>query len=280
MRSDKIERKLEAIYRDKKSGASVLTRKLFGVLIDAVKEIDSVEDFYSLLNSIGDSLRRHHPLLFQLRNLVDTIRSFSRGVQDRDKILNGIRSLRVKFENSVSGIAENFKQFLSEKGKVSIATLSHSGTVFNSLVKAGDFINEVYVFRSCPRCEGEKMASLLFKSGFNVFVVNDFGLGYVIRKVDLFVSGCDVVFENGAILNKAGTLPLFMLAKEFEKDRVVLADFLKFVRAEVDIDEILDKTVEVKNKDKIKSLNLIFELVDKNFVSFYITEAEIIANKF
>jgi len=187
--------------------------------------------------------------------------------------------LENRFKNSGLKIAENFRRFLSERGKVSIATLSHSGTVLNSLVNARDFINEVYVFRSCPRCEGEKMVDLLFENGLNAFVVNDFALSYVLKMVDLVVSGCDAVFDDGSILNKAGTLPLFVLAKEFGKDRVVLADFLKLVYGKIEFAEILDKAVEVKNKGRVKSLSLIFEVVDKNFVTFYINEFGVIANK-
>jgi translation initiation factor 2B subunit (eIF-2B alpha/beta/delta family) len=271
VRSHRIDRKLKAIYRDKKSGASVLTTKLFSVLIDAIEEVDRVEDFNSLLISIGVELRKHHPLLFQLRNLIDIVRGFSKEVRDKEEILSEILSLRERFENSSSMVAESFMQFLSERGKVSIATLSHSGTVFNSLVKARDFINEVYIFRSCPKCEGEKMGDLLFKSGFNVFVVNDFGLSYVVRKVDLVVSGCDAVFEDGSILNKAGTLPLFVLAKNFGKVSVVLADFLKFVNERVNFDEIFKDAVELKSKGKVKELNLLFEIVDGTFITHYVT---------
>jgi translation initiation factor 2B subunit (eIF-2B alpha/beta/delta family) len=271
VRSHRIDRKLKAIYRDKKSGASVLTTKLFSVLIDAIEEVDGVEDFNSLLISIGVELRKHHPLLFQLRNLIDIVQGFSKEVRDKEEILSEILSLRERFENSASMVAEGFRQFLSERGKVSIATLSHSGTVFNSLVKARDFINEVYIFRSCPKCEGEKMGDLLFKSGFNVFVVNDFGLSYVVRKVDLVVSGCDAVFEDGSILNKAGTLPLFVLAKNFGKVSVVLADFLKFVNERVNFDEIFKDAVELKSKGKVKELNLLFEIVDGAFITHYVT---------
>lgn len=272
MRSYRIDRKLKAIYRDKKSGASVLTTKLFSVLIDAIEEVDGVEDFNSLLISIGVELRKHHPLLFQLRNLIDIAQGFSKEVRDKEEILSEILSLRERFENSSSMVAESFRQFLSERGKVSIATLSHSGTVFNSLVKARDFINEVYIFRSCPKCEGEKMGDLLFKSGFNVFVVNDFGLSYVVKKVDLVVSGCDAVFEDGSILNKAGTLPLFVLAKNFGKVSVVLADFLKFVNERVNFDEIFKDAVELKSKGKVKELNLLFEIVDGAFITHYVSD--------
>jgi translation initiation factor 2B subunit (eIF-2B alpha/beta/delta family) len=85
VRSYRIDRKLKAIYRDKKSGASVLTTKLFSVLIDAIGEVDRVEDFNSLLISIGVELRKHHPLLFQLRNLIDIVQGFSKEVRDKEE---------------------------------------------------------------------------------------------------------------------------------------------------------------------------------------------------
>ncbi len=280
MRNRKTDVKLKSIYEDKTSGASILSKKLFKILREKSSKVKSKQDFFNFLADLKNGLEKHHPLLFQLHNLIETI---SKSILNPEitSVFNEIKSIEKNFYGAGDKIARNFSVLLKEKGydKLSLATLSYSGTVLISLAHLKDKISKVYVFRSCPNCEGEKMAGLIAGLGLNVSLVNDFGLDYVLNKVNLVVSGCDAVFVNGDVLNKAGTSAIFKIAKSFGKETVVLFDFLKIIRKEITREKILNEMVETKKRNKFEKIDVIFDVVSFEFISYYVTDFGIFSNK-
>lgn len=280
MRKSKTDVKLKSIYEDKTSGVSILSKKLFKVLKEKSSKVKSKRDFLNFLADLKNGLERHHPLLFQLHNLVEIV---SRLISNREvaTVFDEIKRVEEDFSNAGDKIARNFSALLDEKGydKFSLATLSYSGTLLNSLAHTKDKISKVYVFRSCPNCEGEKMARLIANLGLNVSLVNDFGLDYVLNEVDLVVSGCDAVFVNGDVLNKAGTSAIFKIAKSLGKETIVLFDFLKIVRREIAHEKFLSGAVKVKKHKKFEKIEVIFDIVSSEFISYYVTDFGIFSNK-
>ncbi len=280
MHTRKIEEKLKSIYEDKTSGASILTKKLFKILKEKSLKVESKQNFLEFLADLKKELEKHHPLLFQLHNLVEII---SKSIADHESelVFDEIERIEKDFDEAGGKIAQNFLMLLSEKGydKFSLATLSYSGTVLNSLAQVRRRISRVYVFHSCPNCEGEKMARLISNLGLNVSLVNDFGLDYVLGEVDLVVSGCDAVFRSGDVVNKAGTSAIFKIAKSFGKETVVLFDFLKIVRREIEHEKILSEAIRVKKWKKFEKIDLIFEMVRSEFISYYVADFGIFSNK-
>jgi len=280
MRRKKVNALLRGIYEDKVSGSSILARKLFKILREKSSGVKSKEEFLDFLDNLKDGLKKHHPLLFQLHNLIDVVHKFAldHGVED---IYEGIKEIEDNFNSAGERIAENFLRWLKDGGynKFSLATLSYSGTVLNSLVYVKEMISKVYVFRSCPGCEGEKMSRRIAGAGLDVFLVNDFALDYVLSDVDLVVSGCDAIFENGDILNKAGTSAIFKLARSIGKETVVLSDSLKIVREKVSYEKILSKSIKTGKAKNVKKVDLIFEIVNSGFICYYITDRGIYTKK-
>ncbi len=272
--------KLRNFYEDKTSGSFILAIGLFKILKMKFAEVKDKSEFLSFLKILKRDIKKHHPLLFQLHNLVDVIYKItvSRGVEH---FLGELKTIEGNFKTAGDKIASNFLTWLNENGfyKFSVATLSYSGTVLNSLFYVGDRVSEVYIFRSCPNCEGEKMAKEASKRGLDVYLVNDFSLDYVLNNVDFIVSGCDAIFEGGHILNKAGTSAIFKLAKSVGKETVVLFDSFKIVREKFKREKILTQALNVEEKKGIKKIDLIFEIVLPEFISYYITDAGIFANK-
>ena len=78
MRNATIYAKLKKIYEDKTSGASILAGKLFSVLKEKARETERKDDFLYFLKALKRDLKKHHPLLFQLQNLVDIILTLAR----------------------------------------------------------------------------------------------------------------------------------------------------------------------------------------------------------
>ena len=285
MRNATIYAKLKKIYEDKTSGASILAGKLFSVLKEKARETERKDDFLYFLKALKRDLKKHHPLLFQLQNLVDIILTLARestqrvGSAKREDMFKVIKIVEERFKKASEKVADNFSRWLEANGlnKVSIATLSYSGTVLNAILHVKNKVSSVYVFRSCPKCEGDKMAKKLSDLGFNVFLVNDFGLDHVLGTVDLVVSGCDAVFENGDILNKAGTSPIFKIARLAGKETLVLCVFSKFVRMKPV--KNFKEFFTVGKRGNLKTIDVIFEVVGSDLITGYITDGGIFINK-
>lgn len=281
MMSGKIDVMLKRIYGDKKSGASILAEELFDVLEKLAVESKSKKEFLRFIGNLKNDLKRYHPLLFQLQNLVEFVRlALMRG--DKSEMLSTIKKVEERFKNASEKVAENFLIWLDENNfkKVSIATLSYSGTVLKCLSYAKDRISKVYVFRSCPRCEGDEMARKLVDEKFKVFLVNDFGADFVLNEVDLVVSGCDAIFKNGDVLNKAGTLTIFKIARMQGKDTIVLGDFSKFVNRKAIERKFFKQCFEIGKSGGVETVDVIFEIVSAKFIGYYITDAGILVNKY
>lgn len=273
--------KLKRIYEDKKSGASILSEKLLDVLSELAMEIKSRKEFLRFIWDLKNDLKKYHPLLFQLQSLTELIRlALLKGEEKRMFLI--VSEIEERFKNASDKVSENFLRWLDENNfkKVSVATLSYSGTVFKCLSCAKDRISKVYVFRSCPRCEGDELTRKLSDKKFKVFLVNDFGVDFVLRDVDLVVSGCDAIFKNGNVLNKAGTLTVFKIARTYGKDTVILGDFSKFVRYKVNKEKLFKRCFEMGKRGGVKTLDIIFEIVSPEFIGYYITDAGILVNRY
>lgn len=275
-----IDVSLREIYEDKVSGASLLANKLFQVIKRKAGEVKSRSEFLRFIKALNRDLKKHHPFLFQLQNLTEFIRLNLLQGSERD-FVEVVKRVESKFKNANDKIAFNFLMWLKENNfdKVSLATLSYSATVFNSIYEARDRISEVYVFRSCPKCEGDVMAMKLGEKDLKVFLVNDFGVDYIIDKVDFVISGCDAVFKNGNVLNKAGTSAVFKLARIQGKGTIVLADSLKFVNKEMLDKNLIKRMIEPGKKDKCETIDVIFETIASEYITHYITEVGIFRNK-
>ncbi|CUT01478.1 hypothetical protein [Candidatus Chrysopegis kryptomonas] len=280
MRNHKIEDKLREILQDKTSGASILSQKLIEVIKTKSLQTKSEKEFSTFLKKLQNDLKDNHPLLFQLHNVVYLIQKSlkSGGIK---VALTEIEKIEQGLNISIQKITENFLKWLNLKSikKFSTATLSYSGTVLNVLKNVRSKIHKVYIFRSCPNCEGETMAEKLAENGINVYLVNDFAIDYVLNNVDFVLSGCDAIFEDGKILNKAGTSSVFKLAKLSDKDTIVLADFLKITHLKFDYKKLARNAFTIKRKEKLTNLDLIFELVSAEFISNYITDFGIFTNQ-
>ncbi len=276
MRDEAIYVKLKKIYNDKTSGASILAGRLFSVLKEKARRSRNRNEFLRFLKDLKGDLKKYHPLLFQLQNLIDIVQST---LTRRVDIGETIVMIEKRFRMSNEKVASNFLEWLEARGlnKVSVATLSYSGTVFNAFLYAKDKISSVYIFRSCPKCEGDKMARKLQNKGFDVFLANDFALDYVLEKVEVVVSGCDAVFKNGNILNKAGTSAVFKIAKLAGKETLVLCDFSKFVRLKPTRN--FKQLFMMGKSGNVKTIDVVFEIVDSNLITGYITDVGIIVNR-
>ena len=83
-------------------------------------------------------------------------------------------------------------------------------------------------------------------TGAKIFLINDNEIGYYLEKVDIVLSGAEVILENGSILNRAGTLCLAIAANAASKKFYVFAESYKYLKriylTSSDIPQLLKRT--------------------------------------
>lgn len=69
-----------------------------------------------------------------------------------------------------------------------------------------------------------------FDDNYNidVKVIRDAEVGTLMESMDLVMVGAEAVLKNGGIINKVGTFPLAICAREMNKPLYVLAESFKF----------------------------------------------------
>jgi translation initiation factor eIF-2B subunit alpha len=122
-------------------------------------------------------------------------------------------------------VAEYFELHVMDGGKVLVH--GESRVVQEALVHAAKSGKDFQVFLTRS---GWKLKKQLEAANINVTNIDDMAIGYVMNKMDCVVLGAEGVCESGGIINQLGTLPLAIVAKQYNKPVYTLVESFKFVR--------------------------------------------------
>ncbi|WP_372965874.1 translation initiation factor eIF-2B [Marinobacter sp.] len=129
--------------------------------------------------------------------------------------------------------------------------------------------------QSSPGNEGYTLARELDELGVPVTVITDAQMGLFLQKADLILCGCDTWLGDGYFLNKSGSYPLALLAKERGKPFWVLADSFKDSTVghnEVSLEEMAGEELRAPTGPHITVRNIYFEPVPVHLVSGRVSE--------
>jgi ribose 1,5-bisphosphate isomerase len=87
---------------------------------------------------------------------------------------------------------------------------------------------EVIVTESRPKLQGILTAKELLKAGIRVTYCVDSAMGWVMKKTDRVLVGCDAILADGSVVNKIGTFPIALVAEKFGVPFLVAGETLKF----------------------------------------------------
>jgi translation initiation factor eIF-2B subunit alpha len=114
-----------------------------------------------------------------------------------------------------------------------VLTHGWSRVVSALLIRAATVHNKHFslvILEGRPDAGGIKAAKLYADAGIPTTVVLDSAMGHAMESVDLVICGAEGVVENGGIVNKIGTFPLGIVAREMGKPFYVAAESYKFAR--------------------------------------------------
>ncbi|XP_044757018.1 translation initiation factor eIF-2B subunit alpha [Coccinella septempunctata] len=167
-----------------------------------------------------------------------------------------------KLNESRDKIVKFTKDFIRPRSK--ILTHSRSRVVLQAFKDAAkrEIEFEVFVTISEPDRAGLKMCKELEDDGIPCTAILDSAVAYVMEQVDFVMVGAECVAESGGIVNKVGTFPMAICAKELKKRFYVLVESFKFSRIFPLNNRDIPKEYKYINPDNVIDLKRTHPLVD------------------
>ena len=195
--------KLQQIASDNVHGATYLTKELLELLC-------SLEG--QALQEVLKEAQYIQPMMASMYNLVSSFK------EEKEVCTRWWKEFEAANKRVVKKAAAMME------GKV-VMTHSFSSLVFEAILQARP--KKVICTLSAPKNEGADFAQKLCEAGIESELIIDAAMGLKVKEADAIFTGADGVGSFG-VVHKVGTLPLALLAKEFQKPLYCLAPRQKF----------------------------------------------------
>jgi ribose 1,5-bisphosphate isomerase len=242
------------------------------VSLKYLKEMAKRYGFGKRFFSACNELENARPTAVVLHKCVDTIKN-KRKTKTIDELIEDL-------EHSYQLISKNALRVFPKKKKIFVLTHCHSTNVDNVLKEAKKHFDiEVFITETRPRDQGIITAKKLIKSRIKVHFIIDSAIGNFIKKIDFVLVGADALRKEG-LVNKIGTYPLAVFARENKKPVYVAASIFKTdTRKNFVIEERPASEVTHKNLISAKTHNPAFDITPWRYVTSIVTEKGIYTPK-
>ncbi len=262
---NKRTQQLKKILGDNKSGSSDILLKLKKYILKNLND-------EKYIRKVIDEAEKHLSHFASIKNFLKELKNEIRKSNANKLELFLKNSIELQ-ENEIYNLYERNKKYLIRQR--SITTLSYSKSLLEVL-KLWYRENpglKIFVLESRPMFEGRIFAKELIKVGFNCTLLTDAMMNYAVTNSDAVIIGADQILKNGNIVNKVGSYPLSLCAKEKKKPFYVVATKDKFINSERFVPEQKNFS-EVWNykNEKLSIINFYFEVIPKKFITKILTD--------
>jgi len=229
-----------------------------------LRKLAKKKGFGKEFNRTAKKIEKTRPTEVILHNCLEIVK--------REKNVKAINRLIRQLNKATKEIAKRGSRLIKDNYK--IMTHCHSGealAVIEQAWKEGKKIT-VYATETRPKEQGIKTARELCRKGIHVFLIVDSAIEYFIKYVDIVIVGSDAIRKDG-VVNKIGTYPLAVVAKEHKKPFYVVGDTLKLDKRKKLIIEM--RRPEEIYKEYIKDLkekNPAFDVTPWKYIKRVVTE--------
>ncbi len=254
--NSKAQIELTSILNDTISGSAEILEKINSYIILHVS--NKVE-----LKSIMRQVKIQFPFFAGIQNYILVLRRLCEK-KSFNEVIQFIENSKQEMGYKFNLIFENAKCILQSNNK--IISLSNSLTLkkFFQIGFLQNLTFKVFVLESLPGGEGKVLCSNLKKLGINAELLEDHQLSKEVIKIDTAIIGCDMISEDGSVINKIGSRLLAAKCKSVNKPFYVLGDKTKIVTQK----RFLRRVKEL-NKNSGKAL---FESIEKELITQIITD--------
>lgn len=271
---------LDQLARERTSGAQELTRLVSSLLSRYLRAEKGGEGCAERLLSLTRRILDAQPAMAPIITLLNLLWLKLEQVEALDPVRVALAAeleqMGLETELRLDRLAEACSDRFPEGSAILVH--SFSSTVLRALLAAHEAGKGIRIFCSegRPALEGVRLAEALAAAAAPVQLSVDAALPGLVREADLVLVGAIAVVEDGAI-NKIGTYPLALAAKEAERPFYVAASLNKLLppslvpllripdRPSAEIVEARHETLQVRNR--------YFEITPLDMVTGVITES-------
>jgi ribose 1,5-bisphosphate isomerase len=256
--------------------------------------INAIEKYIQKTNKYGKEfidelieniniLVKQRPNEPKLRNSMNYILQKSKKLKSKESKSKLIEEIH-KYKENTKKANEHISDMASEliTNNSIIVTHCHSNLVEETLKKAYNQGKKfkVYASETRPRYQGRITSKRLSEYGLDVTLITEGATTHILKKADYFITGADVVFSDGSIVNKVGTLLISISAKYYKTPHLVLTsthccerDIIKNINEKIEqrsADEVW--TSKEGKPDNLKIENPCFDIIPNELIDKFITE--------
>ena len=273
-----IEASIQAIRDDREHGASWLARAAAGVLLRLTEPRDDVADdiWDAVVRMAAQEMVAARPSMAAVANTAARIWDAGRSAATPTEARTQLRDMAERLATQDEQTQLALRTYAEKMFLGNVYTMSRSGTVEDVLRDLGQrrIIGRVIIGASVPGGEGVTMGRALAQSGLDVTLVADTACGLFIGEASCVVLGADSLRADGSLVNKVGSYPLALVAREAGKPVYALCETLKIsapdfplIIEEKDPAELLPDPVA-----GFRARNPYFDVTPAQLISGYMTE--------
>lgn len=249
---------------------------------------DNISGSNQILSNLIDYCKKHSTDLEQLKivceNAKDRLSHFAvveKFVSQLEKIISKSEVSDVyKFLSNYENKKIESIQSIYQKNKVlldtfeSFVTISFSKTLLE-IIKIKNEVNpnlKIFVLESRPVLEGRELVKKLIKLKIDTTLLVDSLMNYAVKNSQAVVIGADTILKNRNVINKIGSYPLALCAREEGKPFYVVAERSKFVNRNKFTTNFYPKEEVWRSNSDVKIINQYFEEIPSRLITKIITD--------
>jgi translation initiation factor 2B subunit (eIF-2B alpha/beta/delta family) len=269
---------IQAIRADREHGASWLARAAARALRRAGDPRDDVPlaAWDTVIRAAAQELVAARPSMAAVANAAATIWNAGQSERSPSARRQAMLAMAARLASQEEPARQAMLAHAEKLIKSTVYTMSRSGTVEDILRQLGQqhIIERVIVAESRPGGEGVALARALARSGLPVMVVADTACGIFIAEAACVVLGADSLRADGSLVNKVGSYPLALAAREAGKPVYVLCETLKIAAPDfpLALEEMNPAEVLPGAEAGLTARNPYFDVTPATLIAAYITE--------
>lgn len=235
-------------------GAGRIARAAAQALLDysAGSDATDLESYQQRMLAAADLLATVRPTAVSLPNAVNLISRPLRKAERFDEAKAGFEERAHSFitlsEHAVARIGEIGARHIHDGDVVMTHCNSEAALRCILTAHAQGMDIEVYATEVRPRNQGHITIKTLSEAGIRTNFIVDSAARSFMKEVDVCITGADAITVNGAVINKIGTAPIALAAKEARVNFLVAAETYKFAPRTILGERIL---IEERTPDEV-----------------------------
>lgn len=286
MSTSAFKARLLAIQSDRNSGAAELARRCLKILAESCLSdtSDSTPALFHKIDEQTNLLAQARPSMAPVANLLrifqQDLKKFCQLPPDkaRKKCAARAGEIIAASKTATEQAAKNAAVLIGEDKTV--FTHSYSSTVLKSFAHLRRKGLKVIISEARPLYEGYRLAEKLSELKIPVMLITDAQSGLFVKEADMVLVGADAILQDFSVVNKAGTYPAALSARDNKIPFYVCSEKYKQIHAggQTPALEAMDGAeLQAPALPFVRIANIYFDITPARLITGWINEDGVLA---